>query len=348
MAASQWLDEKYIALAGTRLERFHRQSRTTFAFRCPFCGDSRKAKNKTRAYLFLYHGQYAFKCHNCNEGGYLRGFLKRLDAEKNTNLLREYQLEQFQSQRTTTPTPTLTSTPSPEDAMFRLRRRATRSVKLSTLKTLPPDHVAVQYILGRGLPEEALSYLHFTDQWKTWLDSLGWDYHVKDDGFPRLVLPWYAMDGTLLGAQARRIDVTGKDARYITFKSHEDVGKIYGLERLDPHRLVYLVEGPLDSFFLPNCCAAMGSDLQRTREHFLPHHKVIYVWDNEPRNREVVSIMEPVVKSGADVVIWPASIQEKDLNDMANAGHDVPALVRTHTYNGLRAQLEFLRWRKVH
>ncbi len=340
---SQWIDEKYIGLVGSRLLHFHRQSRSTFSFRCPICGDSQKRSNKTRGYLFLYQRKYIFKCHNCNESMSLRTFLKRIDPQ----LYREYQLDLLRQERPADlPTP---SAPGPEDDMFRFGRRSTKSLmSLPTLASLPEDHPAVRYAKGRLLPDLAFHSIHFTDRWTTWIKELGWNYAIPEDGAPRIILPWYSRSGDLLGAQARRIDVTGKDARYVTLKASEDVDKIYGVDRINSSAPVYLCEGPLDSYFLPNCCAAMGSDLLRAYDQHLKGHHTILVWDNEPRNRELLSTMEPAVKLGLPVVIWPSHIKEKDLNDMVKAGLDPEALVRAHTYKGLRATLEFLRWRKTH
>lgn len=344
---SQWLEEKYISLVGGQLRHFHRQSRTTFGFRCPFCGDSKKRTNKTRGYFFLYKRQYFYKCHNCSVSMSLRGFLKQVDAE----LFREFQLDMIRQER-----PAVVSTPKPkeshpasptEGAMFGFGRTTKPVVSLPCVASLPVDHLAHQYCVGRQLPPTALSHLYFSDTWTTWIQELKWSYGMPEDHAPRLIIPWFSRDGELLGAQARRLDATGKEARYITLKRDGDTDKIYGLDRVDFHKTIYLVEGPLDSWFLPNCVAAMGSDLLRTYEHHLTGYPVVFVWDNEPRNLEVSRHLQQAIKRGFPVVIWPPHITEKDLNDMAQAGHDILALIKHHTYSGLRAELEFLRWKKV-
>jgi len=338
--AAQWLEEKYINLIGSTLEHFHKQSRTTFTFRCPFCGDSKKRQNRTRGYFFLYQRQYFYKCHNCNVSMSLRGFLKRVDTE----LFREYQLDVLRQER---PAEVPTARVSAEVPVFGFSRPTPPKLSLPSIASLPDTHEAVQYCRKRHLPDAALAQLYFTNEWTTWITEMGWSYALPEDHAPRLILPWFHRNGDLLGAQARRIDAEGKSGRYVTFKRNDDAEKVYGLDRVDLHKRIYLVEGPLDSWFLPNSVAAMGSDLLHVYDHHLVGHGVVCVWDNEPRNLDVSRQLHAAIKRGLPVVIWPQYIHEKDLNDMALAGHDILTLVTQHTYQGLRAELEFLRWKRL-
>jgi len=75
--------------------------------------------------------------------------------------------------------------------------------------------------------------------------------------------------------------------------------------------------------------------------------KYIWVFDNEPRNREIVGRISKVIDRGDPVVIWPKNIQQKDINDMVLAGHDVQRLVECNVYSGLEANLKFNDWKKV-
>lgn len=330
---SLWLEEKFINIVGSSLPYFHKQSATIYTFRCPLCGDSKKRKNKTRGYFFLSNKRYFFKCHNCNESGSFVGFLKR----KYPDIYKEYQLDALRDrQPIVTTAPTLKFEPAPKLA----------EVGLAKISSLSGNHAAVTYCRDRQLPEKSLDYLYFTDCWTEWIQKLGWNYVIQEDNAPRLVIPWFSREGALMGAQARRIDVTGKEGRYITLKATKEETKIYGLERVDFYKPIYLVEGPLDSWFLPNCVAAMGSDLMRVRDLFLTNYSVTFVWDNEPRNPNVVHEVTEAVSRGYPVVVWPADFPHKDLNDMAKAGVDVPKLVGERTFMGLKAHLELTQWKK--
>lgn len=220
-------------------------------------------------------------------------------------------------------------------------------ISLPTIASLPDDHLAVQYCRGRQLPDEALKHLYFSDEWTAWIKEMKWSYALPEDHAPRLILPWFNRQHELLGAQARRIDATGHAARYVTLKHDTCDDKIYGWDRLDMHKIIYIVEGPLDSWFLPNAVASMDSDLLRLHSKYFMGNASVFVWDNEPRNAAVASNLYKAIKAGLSVVVWPPNFPEKDLNDMAKAGYNVPELVQQYTVRGVRAELEFLRWRRM-
>jgi hypothetical protein len=50
---------------------------------------------------------------------------------------------------------------------------------------------------------------------------------------------------------------------------------------------------------------------------------------------------------GYKVVIWPETIGEKDINDMAIAGVNVQDIMDSNTYQGLSARMKFTSWRKI-
>lgn len=339
---SQWLEEKYISLIGMQLQHFHKQSRTTYTFRCPVCGDSRQRSNKTRGYLFLYKGQYFYKCHNCTVSMSFRAFLRQQAPE----LFREYQLDVIRQDPASATVRCLGVTEK-VTPMFRNEKSASTKLSLPSIDVLPEEHLAVTYCRNRKLPDAALSHLYFTEEWTTWIKEMKWSYALPEDHAPRLIIPWFDRQHHLLGAQARRIDATGSAARYVTLKHDSCQNKIYGWERVDLHSLIYIVEGPLDSWFLPNAVASMDADLLRIKSAYFESHASVLIWDNEPRNAAVVSNLYKAIKANQTVVVWPTHLNEKDLNDMAKAGHDVIALVKQHTVRGLRAELEFLRWRRA-
>ena len=80
---------------------------------------------------------------------------------------------------------------------------------------------------------------------------------------------------------------------------------------------------------------------------YLSDKEVVFVYDNEQRNKEIIKRMSNVIDRGHEIVIWPSSLEEKDLNDMFLAGHDVQSLVEFNTYSGLEAQIKLSEWKKV-
>jgi hypothetical protein len=73
----------------------------------------------------------------------------------------------------------------------------------------------------------------------------------------------------------------------------------------------------------------------------------IWVFDNEPRNREIVERISKTIDRGDQIVIWPSNIKEKDVNDMTLCGHDVMSVLQSNTYSGLKAKIKFNNWKKI-
>ena len=73
----------------------------------------------------------------------------------------------------------------------------------------------------------------------------------------------------------------------------------------------------------------------------------MFIFDNQPRNKELVKIINRAIEGGARMVIWPENILEKDINDMVLAGFDINQVISTSTFSGLELKLQFTKWKKV-
>jgi hypothetical protein len=76
----------------------------------------------------------------------------------------------------------------------------------------------------------------------------------------------------------------------------------------------------------------------------------VFVFDNEPRNKEIVSRMERMLDRGYKVCIWPSKLSVKDINDMILSGYsiaDVELMIDQNTYEGLAGRLALAEWRKT-
>ena len=120
--------------------------------------------------------------------------------------------------------------------------------------------------------------------------------------------------------------------------------KIYGFDTIDKKLPVYVVEGPFDSSLLNNSVALCGADGDI---RCLEGSDLVFVYDNEPRNREIVGRIGRCIERNERVVIWPKGIKEKDINDMMLSGINVNSVVESHTYSGLEAKVKFTEWKKV-
>ena len=124
----------------------------------------------------------------------------------------------------------------------------------------------------------------------------------------------------------------------------DDAPKIYGLDKVDCQKPIFVIEGPFDATLVENSVAMCGSDLDLRSFGWSDY---IYVYDNEPRNREIVNRIAKTIDRGDKVVIWPTSIVEKDINDMVLGGQNIMDMLKSNTYSGLKAKIKFNNWKKV-
>jgi hypothetical protein len=160
-----------------------------------------------------------------------------------------------------------------------------------------------------------------------------------------MVLPFINADGKLTGMAMR--GMRGETLRYITLKIDEDAPTIFGLDAIDKTKQVKVVEGPIDSLFIDNAIACAGSSFNRIDELGLDNPVIIF--DNQPRNKEVCTLIKRYIDLGYSVCIWPESLEEKDINDIILSGKtqsDVEEIISNNTFNGLSAELKFSKWRK--
>jgi hypothetical protein len=146
----------------------------------------------------------------------------------------------------------------------------------------------------------------------------------------------------VVGVQGRALG--SNPVKYITVMFDDEAPKIYGLDKIRTGTPVFVVEGPFDSTFLRNSIAMCGADGDVSRWGI---SNPVWVYDNEPRNSEICKRIQSAIASEQTVVIWPDHIQEKDINDMYLAGHDVQNLVESNVYSGLRAKLKFNTWKRA-
>lgn len=325
---------KYLNLLSTRLLKFKKKKDFLWNFRCPVCGDSENNKNKARGFVFQVKGDLVYKCHNCNLGLSFGKFLEILDPI----LYKEFKMEKFKDSRKKRKV-------SPD--MRKMKRLVSGTPKfkksilssLTRIDSLNKEHPAREYLENRQLPIDSL---YFTETFKEWTNSVkpnSFEDTTRDE--PRIIIPFFTKEGECFGYQGRSLSSTG--LRYITILL-EDRTKIFGLNRIDPTKRVYVTEGPFDSLLLDNAIAMAGADVHETSE--LSGLDLVYVYDNEPRNKQITDRIAKHIKSGHQVVIWSKDIIEKDINDMLLAGRPVNDIVNQRTYKGLASTLKLNEWRK--
>ena len=327
-----YLDTKYINLASASLQKYKKVKNGLWTFRCPYCGDSKKNKNKTRGYIFQAKGDHVFKCHNCGVTRSLSNFLK----DNVPHVYDEYVMERYKEGTIGK------NVPKPDLTKFITKPKfAKRTVDLERLSSLNNSHVAKEYILGRGIPENKLDRLYYCPKFKEWTNTQKQTFFDTTTDEERIIIPLNSSDGNLVGFQGRSLSPNAK-MRYITVMLDEDAPKLYGLDHINKNETIYIVEGPLDSFFLENAVAMCGSDVDIRSFGWSDY---IWVYDNEPRSRQITDKISKSIDRGDKVVIWPSSVKEKDLNDMHNSGINVKSVIESNVYHGLEAKLQLSNWK---
>ena len=320
------VDSKYIGLVSSRLQNFKRVKADLYNFRCPICGDSQKHKNKARGYFYRVKTNTNFKCHNCGASLSFNNFLKQIDS----TLHKQYTMEKFKDGFTgknfVVDEPKLDF----KKPVFK------KKLDLPRASEVP---VAKEYLQKRKLDPTKFYFAHKFKEW-TNKQKPTFDTIHRDES--RIIIPLYDKDHNLMGFQGRSLGPNS--VKYITIMINDDAPKIYGLDKIDETRPIYIIEGPFDSTLVENSVAMCGSDIDiRT----FGWSNYIWVYDNEPRNREIVNRISKTIDRGDKVIIWPNEITQKDINDMVLGGHDVLSVLESNVYSGLKAMIKFNKWKKI-
>lgn len=340
---SVFIDRKYLKILSPKLNRFSQKKDDLFNFRCPFCGDSQKHLHKARGYVYRKKNDYFYKCQNCGVGHTMYNFINLIDP----NIVKEYAMERYKNGETGNQ-----NYPKPKNEgytfdapIFKVKQE---KIDLPKIINLPEEHYAVQYCIGRKIPKATYNTLYYANDFKNFIDNLlpDNDKDLKKDD-PRLIIPFYDVDGTLLAVQGRSL--RDSKIRYITIKLAEESIKIFGLDRVNKDEKVYVTEGPIDSLFLPNAVATADANLANA-VNYIQRDKLVLVFDNEPRNKDICKIMDKAIENHFAICIWPEMMQEKDINDMILSGFSVEEIVDIidkNTFVNLRAKMEFIQWKKL-
>lgn len=336
---SVFIDVKYTHLLASRLEQFKVKNSNPFTAncRCPICGDSKRNKWKARGYIFTRKGGLFYKCHNCSYSSSLGFLIKELDP----TLYHQYTMETYKDggiQKSHANVASVMNFSAPD---FEARKKENL---LDHLFDKVYGTAAEEYLRKRKIPESRWGELYYIDNMQK-VEQLSEKYKDRIVGKEdRLVIPFYSRDGAFVGVTCRALGA--ERLRYVTVRMNENHPLIYNLHNIDITKNVYVTEGPLDSLFLPNAVAAGSSDLNSI-SNSVPKNKLILIFDNQPRNAEIVKIIEKAIHNDFTMVVWPENIKEKDINEMIMSGINVQDIINENTYQGLELHLKFSKWKKI-
>ena len=286
-----------------------------------------------------------FNCHNCGVGTNLGNLIKQVDP----SLHKEYVLERYKSGESgfsNFKSPAF-DIPAPR---FDKVAKEKHFEHAEWVSKLPSGHFCIVYCTNRRFLSTMIDTLLFTPNYKKFCDALVPNHGKEITADARLVIPFYDKYNTLIGVSGRALENSDYKLRYVTLRTNESQDKlIYGMDKVNTNELVKIVEGPLDSMFLTNCVGSGDSALIQTAKLIDADQKIL-IFDNEPRNKEIVKLMDDAIKLGYNVVIWPDTMEQKDINEMVMSGispDEIERIISSNTFTGLRAQMKFISWKKI-
>ena len=339
------IESKYIRLISSRLRNFKQKKDYLWNFSCPICGDSKKNLSKARGYVFQKGTNLFFNCHNCGVGTNLGNLIKQVDP----SLHKEYVLERYKSGESGFSNFKSPSFDIPAPRFDKVAKEK-HFEHAEWVSKLPSGHFCLVYCTNRRFLSIMVDTLLFTPNYKKFCDALVPNHGKEITADARLVIPFYDKYNTLIGVSGRALENSDYKLRYVTLRTNESQDKlIYGMDKVNTNELVKIVEGPLDSMFLTNCVGSGDSALIQTAKLIDAENKVL-IFDNEPRNKEIVKLMDDAIKLGYNVVIWPDTMEQKDINEMVMASFspaEIERIISSNTFTGLRAQMKFISWKKI-
>lgn len=345
------IDLKYAGFLSTRLERFSIKSTQPYRanFRCPICGDSQKSKSKTRGWLLEKENSAIYYCHNCGASMGMQKFLENMYP----SLYNEYVTDIIMEKKSLRKLETKVKEERVDnlETLLKSRPKFTKKgsplLKIKKVSSLPVGHPVRNYVEKRKIPVNQHHRLYYAPKFNKWVNTMLPEKLNEKFEEPRLVTPFINKKGELFGFAGRSFDPKA-NLRYITIMLDENEDKIFGLNQVDFNKKYYVTEGQIDSLFLSNAIAMAGAD---GNSHGL-NDNAVFVFDNEPRNKEIVTRMQKVIDRGIKIVIWSEKLQKygKDINDMVINGLsliDIEMILDNNTYSGLEAKLALTIWKRV-
>lgn len=336
---SSYIDKKYINLMSSSLQRFKWTRENLANCRCPLCGDSDRSKVKARGYFYKKGNDFFYRCHNCGIGHNIYNMLDRVIP----SLCKQYSLERYtvgENGNSNYKTPT-----TEELYPFTNEEITFDTIEYVRISELHNTHPCVLFLERRMIPKSKWDEFGYTSNFGQFAKQFNPAYELEEE--ERLIILIRDETGKIVGAQGRALVCKKNIPKYLTIKVSEDQKLIYGLHNIDDSKPVTIVEGPIDSMFVPNSLACLGTGKFLDMVNLYPD--AIYVIDNEPRNRQVVNIVEHLIELNVKICIYPNNVTEKDINDMVinNGKKEVLGMIADNTFVGPRAKLLFNYWKKV-
>ena len=338
---SLYIDQKYaLMLPLSKFERKH-HGKYYANFRCPICGDSRSSDYKKRCWFYTNPTKLSVSCFNCGYGDSFFGFIRNFFPSYYDEYIKELYFDKYNNGKQIEDKPC-------ED-IFRTK---VDDLDLMKVGDFPRSHNVIQYILNRKLPLESVLDCYYSDNFYGWCKAKQPTNFQNDYQYDkRLIFPFKDRSGNIFGLSGRSL--SNQSPKYLTMKMIDHYPKVYGYEKLNLHKRVYITEGQIDSLFIDNCIGAIGAlgSIDTICEFcMVKKENIVLVIDNEKRNKQTCNFIKKNLEKGYTVSLWPNHIKEKDINEMIMNGltkDEIKETIDTNVVSGTTGLLKFANWRKI-
>ncbi len=334
------VDQKYALILP--LDKFERKHHANYFanFRCPICGDSIINKNKKRAWFYINNDQISTHCFNCGYSSTLQSLIYDHFPQFYQDYIKEKYLTKYNNKY------------QKQQIEYNPFEVKYEELDLTSIKDLPNNHSVIKYAIKRKISLDKIYDCYYSDNFYDWCkkrqpDTFNNDYNIDR----RIVFPFRDRVGKIFGVSGRSID--NKSPKYLTMKLTENDIKVFGYDKLDLHKPIYVTEGQIDSLFIDNCIGVIGAlaSIDRVCDYCkIKKDNITLVIDNEKRNKETCAFIKKNLDNGYKVCLWPQCIKEKDINEMIINGKtqlEIKTIINENTVQGLSGILKFNNWKKV-
>jgi hypothetical protein len=287
--------EKYVrVILNTYFNNVH-PTGIGYNFRCNVCGDSKHNRKKKRGWILKNKSPWLYYCHNCNASMPVTKWIKSYFPDIHRDFIKEVML--MNSHQISSPT--INSLLKIKVDLPKTPVKTYESVKTKEIVPILKYNTeiarkAIKLCQSRNINEEI---------WKRWY--VGVDGTYKN----RLIIPFYDTDDNIYYFQARTL--INAENKYTNMIENRE-NAIYNFFIVDPTKPVIVFEGIIDSLFVNNSIALLGTNWPEEVQKKIDSqfNDLYFLLDNdEPgRNKSKVLLMK-----GYKVFMWKRFIQEYNL-----------------------------------
>jgi hypothetical protein len=305
-------------------------------FRCVICGDSKKNPNKKRGWILT--DKKLYYCHNCGISYGFKFFLKTFYNHVYLEYIKDsIGVDGFDNKKY--------NIDNKKKIIFQIDN-------YESVMNLNKDHKCYRYIKNRKIPFKKIPLLYYCKNFKKEINKIYPDkFENYTESDERLLIPFFDKQKKISHIQGRTL--TDDFLRYITIEFLSDKPKIYGLDRVDIGKTIYIVEGPIDSLFLDNAIAMASASININDLLTISNKSnFVFVFDLENRNKEICKKIEKMIDLGFKICLFPDKMKKygKDINDFVKSGlttDNIMDIIKKHTYSGLSLRVKYKMWKKI-